>query len=92
MSSVFETEVDEIVLVETDGVQALVQVINISAPDPEAEDLAPIYETLNDQGAVTLAGDIFELFGLAVQNKHGLSLDQTAINAVHQGFAGGGHY
>ncbi len=90
--TVFEAEPNGTAVFENDEGVALVEVINVSPPDRSSPDLSLVLERLNEQSSASLAADIFELFGQSVQTRHGLQLDQAAINAVHQSFAGTGGF
>ena len=61
----------------------LVELLDISEADLAAEDAQPFLTQLSEQGSAGLAADVFEAYGQAVQARHGLSLDQVAINAVN---------
>lgn len=82
--SVFELEAaNDTALVASNGGSILVELLDISAPDLDADDAQAFLTRLSDQGTQGLASDVFELYGQAVQSRHGLSLDQVAVNAVH---------
>ncbi len=89
ITTAFETPVNSAAMIETPEIVALLEVIDISPPDRSSQDLSAALERLNDRASASLAADVFELYGQAVQSRHGLQLDQAAINAVHQQFAGG---
>ncbi len=91
LSEVFGMEANEVRVVQSPNAVALVEMTNISPPDMDSEQNQQLLSRLDDQASATFAADVFELFGVSTQNRHGLQLDQTAINAVHQGFAVGGH-
>lgn len=86
---VFEMEANEARVVNSPNGVALVEITNISPPDLEDEGNQQLLDRLNTQTGASFAADVFELFGQSVQNRHGLQLDQAAINAVHQQFGGG---
>ncbi len=80
---VFEAPEGGTVLVEGSGTMALVELIDISPPDLEAEEAQAFLGQLTQVASQTMSADIFQLFGQAVQTRHGISLNQAAINAVH---------
>lgn len=92
VSRVFELDENATTVFQgRNGVSALVEVINISPPDTSTEQAQLILSQLNASATEGMALDVFQAFGTAVQSKHGLSLDQAAVNAVLAQFGGGGH-
>lgn len=81
--SAFELDVNGTAVVASDGSSILLEVIDVSAPDLDEEAAQTFLGQLSAQGSQGLAADVFELYGQAVQARHGLSLDQVALNAVH---------
>ncbi|WP_298357909.1 peptidylprolyl isomerase [uncultured Litoreibacter sp.] len=91
LATVFDLEENGVAFVQgPQGRAALVELTNISAPDTTTERAQALLAQLNSAASEGLAADVFELFGQAVQSQHGLTLDQTAVNAVLTQF-GGGH-
>lgn len=78
----FEKAADSALVPSDDGA-ILVKLLDISDADLEAEDAQNFLTQLSQQGSAGLAADVFELYGQAVQARHGLNLDQVAINAVN---------
>jgi peptidyl-prolyl cis-trans isomerase D len=74
---------DETALVPSDDGAILLQLLDISDADLTDDDAQNFLTQLSQQGSAGLAADVFELYGQAVQARHGLSLDQVAINAVN---------
>ncbi|TDT77761.1 peptidyl-prolyl cis-trans isomerase D [Litoreibacter halocynthiae] len=70
-------------LIPTDDGAILVELLDISPADLTADQAQNFLTQLSQQGSAGLAADVFELYGQAVQARHGLSLDQVAINAVN---------
>ena len=70
------------------GASALVELTNVSAPDTSTDQAQAVLSQLNRAASEGLAADVFELFGQAAQARHGLTLDQTAVNAVLTQFSG----
>ncbi len=92
LAEVFDLEEDGVTFVQgPNGVSALVELTNISAPDTTTPEAQAVLTQLNAAASEGLAGDVFQLFGSAVQNQYGLTLDQAAVNAVLSQFGGGGH-
>ncbi|SDW41490.1 peptidylprolyl isomerase [Litoreibacter albidus] len=82
--TVFDMEAaNETAIVPADEGAILVKLIDISAADLEAEEAQNFLSQLSEQGSAAMAADVFELYGQAVQARHGLSLDQVAVNAVN---------
>ena len=91
LAEIFDLEENGVTFVQgVNGVSALVELTNISAPDTTTPQATAVLGQLNAAASEGLAGDVFQLFGTAVQNEYGLSLDQAAVNAVLSQF-GGGH-
>jgi len=79
----FDLDANGTAIVQSNGAVLLVEMLDISAPDFNAEDAQTFVGNLAAQGSQLLAADVFEMFGQAVQARHGLSLDAVALNAVH---------
>ncbi|EPX78993.1 peptidyl-prolyl cis-trans isomerase [Litoreibacter arenae] len=73
----------ETALVPTEGGAVLLELLDISPADLETDEAQNFLSQLSQQASAGLAGDVFELYGQAVQARHGLSLDQVAVNAVN---------
>lgn len=93
LAEVFDMEEGSVAFVQDpSGAAALVELTDISAPDMSTERSQAVTAQLNAVASEGLAADVFELYGRAVQGRHGLSLDQNAVNAVISQFGGtGGH-
>ncbi|MEM9582053.1 MAG: SurA N-terminal domain-containing protein [Pseudomonadota bacterium] len=92
MAEVFDLEENGVIFVQgPNGVSALVELTNISSPDLTTDEAQAVVAQFNAAASEGLAGDVFQLFGTAVQNQYGLTLDQAAVNAVLSQFGGGGH-
>jgi peptidyl-prolyl cis-trans isomerase D len=64
-------------------------VVRLDAINPasrEAPDTAVLLQIVDRTVAQSMAQDIFESYGRALQGEAGISLDQSAINAVHSQF------
>jgi peptidyl-prolyl cis-trans isomerase D len=72
-----------------DATAYVVRVDTVIAPDMSDPEIAAAIETLRASMAQGLAADVFEAYGQAVQAQAGLTLNQTALNAVHASFGQG---
>lgn len=92
VTQVFDMDELGVIFVQgPDGTSALVELIDISAPDTSTDQARAILSQLNAAATEGMTLDVYELFGQAIQSTHGLSLDQTAVNAVLTQFSGGGY-
>ncbi len=93
MAEIFDLDAPGITFVQgPNGVSAVVELLDISAPELDTDQARAVTSQLNGVASEGLAADVFEVFGRAVQSRHGLSLDQTAVNAVLTQFGGGGQH
>ena len=65
------------------GSVALVRLDAIPPANPEAEGNAQLAQLLRDQAAGDLANDLFRALSADIQSRVGVSIDQSARNAVH---------
>lgn len=80
----FELEqASDTALIPSEDGAILLELLDISAADLQTEEAQNFLTQLSQQGSAGLASDVFELYGQAVQARHGLSLDQVAINAAN---------
>lgn len=90
LAEVFDLEDGGVTFVQgANGVSALVELTNISAPNLATQQARAVLGQLNGAASEGLAADVYQLFGTAIQNQYGLSLDQAAVNAVLSQFGGG---
>ncbi|MEM9434095.1 MAG: SurA N-terminal domain-containing protein [Pseudomonadota bacterium] len=80
----FGLETAGVDIAESDSGLVLVELLDIAAPDLTTEEAQSFLRQIRAQSAQSLAADVFELYGQDAQLRHGLSLNQAAINAVHQ--------
>ncbi|PTX55926.1 peptidyl-prolyl cis-trans isomerase D [Litoreibacter ponti] len=85
----FDLPANGTALVEDESGVILLELLDISPPDTAADEAQAVISQLSAQGSQGLAADVFEMFGQAIQSRHGLSLDQAALNAVHAQMGGG---
>ncbi|MFP4239971.1 MAG: peptidyl-prolyl cis-trans isomerase [Rhodosalinus sp.] len=64
----------------------LVRLDAILPPDPQAQDVAALRAELSAQVEGALAEDVFELYARELQTRAGITLNQSALNAVHANF------
>ncbi|MCY4335002.1 MAG: SurA N-terminal domain-containing protein [Litoreibacter sp.] len=92
LGAIFDLEDGGVSFVQgPNGVSALVELTAITPPDLTDEDAQAFTAQINASVSQSLSADVFETFSQAVRNRHGLTLDQTAINAVLSQMGGGGH-
>ncbi|MEM6407227.1 MAG: SurA N-terminal domain-containing protein [Pseudomonadota bacterium] len=92
ISEVFGLEPGGVAFVQgPDGASALVELTAITAPNMEDEDAIAFAQQINSSVSQSLAADVFDAYSQAVRNRHGLTLDQNAINAVLSQMGGVGH-
>lgn len=83
MEAVFQMTKAEVRLIEADGFVALVQLDDIHAAATEGDDATALREAITVNAEKAIASDVFDLYTSALANSAGITLDQTAINAVH---------
>lgn len=85
-AAAFQMEEGEVRIVPGAESVALVQLAAVNAPDMESDEMRALTETLRNQAQEALARDIYIAFATDIRNRAGISLDQSAINAVHAAF------
>lgn len=58
----------------------------IAPPDPEDTDLARLSDALTNDASNGLATDLYQVLANDIRSRTGITLDQSAINAVHANF------
>lgn len=86
LTAVFAMQPGELRVIEGPGFTGIVQLDDINAADPEGDDAAALKGAIAAQVEQALSQDALTLFTNALTNEAGISLDQTAINAVHAQF------
>lgn len=86
MDRLFKMAEGEVAVVEGEGFTALVQLNAIIPAEATGEDAEALRESIAIQAEQGIAQDAFSLFTNALSNESGITLDQTAINAVHAQF------
>ena len=84
--TVFDMEAGGVRLVPDGASLLLLRLDGIRPPDPQSDDIAALREQLSAQAGQALAEDLFELYARDVQMRAGITLDQSALNAVHASF------
>jgi peptidyl-prolyl cis-trans isomerase D len=82
VTKVFALTPGEVALVEEPGFTALVQLTGIIPAEAEGEDAAALRDAIDANSRRGIAQDLFQLYTEALTSEAGVSLDQTAINAV----------
>lgn len=83
---VFEMEQGEVRVIEGLGTALIVRLDAALPPEADAPDTTALKTRLDEQIAQAVAQDIFVSFAQALQSDAGLSLNQSALNAVHAQF------
>lgn len=76
-------EPGEIEILDADNRVILLRLDAVHEPDMAAEDALRIADAVSDRLGQSLQGDIFDYYARAVQRDAGISLDQSAINAIN---------
>ena len=79
-------ETGDVVAVPGARTAHVVRLDGVNPATREAPDTAVLLQILNQRVAQSMAQDIFESYGRALQTEAGISLDQSVINAVHAQF------
>lgn len=83
---IFEMEQGDIEVVDHGADAIIVRLDAIVAPDPEDVAFAAERASLNETAQDGIARDLFQIFTNTVQINTGVSVNDSAINAVHQNF------
>ncbi len=76
--------------VEGNGNVVIMQLNRVSAADPNDPQRAALLAAIKNDAAQSLGEDALTAFTRALQTEAGINLNQSAINAVHAQFPGGG--
>ena len=77
------SEPGEIEIVDAEGRVILLRLDGIDQADLASEDAQRITGAVQDRLGQSLQSDIFDYYARAVQREAGISLDQSAINAIN---------
>lgn len=83
LADVFKMPEGSVQVMEGEGFVAVVQLDRILPAETEGEDAQAMQEALAQQAQQAIAGDAFAAFTAALTAEAGITLDQSAINAVH---------
>ncbi|WP_137112012.1 peptidylprolyl isomerase [Rhodobacter sp. SY28-1] len=83
LADIFKMDEGGVQVFEAEGFVAVVKLDRILPAMTEGEDAAAMQEALAAQAQQAIAGDAFAAFTSALTAEAGITLDQTAINAVH---------
>lgn len=86
IETVFDMAPGTVEVVEAPGYTALVRLDEVIAAEPDSEDALALKDALGLQLRQAISQDALTLFSNALTNEAGITLDQTAINAVHAQF------
>ncbi len=82
VKSAFEMTEGQLGVVSDDAVVAVVKITQIKPFDEKAADNASALKTLNARISGQIGNDIFAAFATAVQDKAGVTINQSVVNAV----------
>ena len=83
ISRAFEMEPGARTVVRGDGDAYILELREVTEPDPGDEQMAMLERALSQQAAQGRAGDALQLYIRALMAREGISFDQPALNAVH---------
>lgn len=86
VTRVFEMEPGVIEVVEDRGQVLIVRLDEVQVPDPDAPEAQAVKAVFASETAQGLATDLLGAFAAAATAQAGVTIDQTAINAVHAQF------
>ena len=83
LPALFDMAEGDVQVIESPGFIAVVRLDRIAPASTEGEDTAALRDALSAQAAQAIAADAFTAFATALTSEAGISLDQSAINAVN---------
>ena len=86
MTALFEMSAGDVRVIEGPGFTAVVSLDTIAPALTDGEDAIALREAIVTQATQAISGDAFTLFTNALTAEAGITLDQSAINAVHAQF------
>ena len=86
MTALFEMSAGDVRVIEGPGFTAVVSLDTIAPALTDGEDAIALREAIVIQATQAISGDAFTLFTNALTAEAGITLDQSAINAVHAQF------
>ncbi|QYX58372.1 peptidyl-prolyl cis-trans isomerase [Roseovarius sp. SCSIO 43702] len=73
-------------LLDGEGRVFLIRLDKVSPPDTSSDDLATLRRLLANQAANSLSQDLFQALTTDIRMRAGVTIDQSALNAVHANF------
>ena len=86
MTAVFDMDPGDLRVIEGPDFVAVLRLDTVTAAATEGDDATALREAIAVQAEQAIAQDAFTLFTNALSAEAGITLDQTAINAVHATF------
>ena len=83
MATVFQMAKGDIRVIEAAGFVGVLRIDSVSPAPSEGTDVTALKAALSAQVEQAISQDAFAAFTAALTAKSGITLDQTAINAVH---------
>ncbi len=90
LEAIFELETGTATSVTSATAAIIIQLNSVSGADPHDPDRAALHQAIMDDTAQSIGQDALSAFSNALQQEAGISLNQTAIAAVHAQFSGTG--
>ncbi|MBN8186449.1 SurA N-terminal domain-containing protein [Salipiger thiooxidans] len=82
LEAVFTMEPGEARALPGNGAALVVRLDGVTPVDMDAPQVAQVGDQLRDQAATSVANDIFRALNTDIQSRAGVSVDQSAVNAV----------
>lgn len=86
VSTAFAMEPGEVKVLSDDNGAVLLRLDAVAVPEQDTDEAKTIRERFAAQTAQSYGQDMLSAFTMAIESHTGISLDQTAINAVHAQF------
>ncbi|MFK7939060.1 MAG: peptidylprolyl isomerase [Roseovarius sp.] len=86
IDTVFGMEDGEVRILDGEARIFVMRLDSIAPPDPEDQELARLRDALSNDAANGLATDIYQALANDIRVRNDITLDQSAINAVHSNF------
>jgi peptidyl-prolyl cis-trans isomerase D len=86
LTEVFNLDEGGVALVQNAGQTVIVELTSIIPADLLGEEARGFLAQLNSQSAQAMAADVFEAFGQSIQSRHGLSINSSALGALHSAY------
>ncbi|MGR3501388.1 peptidyl-prolyl cis-trans isomerase [Pseudaestuariivita sp.] len=86
VETAFELERGAVTVLTEGDAAYILRLDEVIAPDLASEESTQLLETVTDQMSGSIAQDLFQALAQDVQQRAGITLDQSAVNAVHAQF------